>query len=145
MHDLSLAILHHLLFLGLIVMLASELALLRIETPPLKRLAGMDAGYGVTALLIVVVGIGRVMGGKGWAFYEANPFFWAKIGTFALIGLISIRPTLMILKWRRAAKAAPGYIPPQAELSVARRAVGLEVVLLVPLLAFAAAMTRWPF
>lgn len=73
MHDLVLAILHHLLFLGLIVMLASELALLRTAEPPVKRLAGLDAGYGVTALLIVLVGVGRVLGGKGWAFYEATP------------------------------------------------------------------------
>ncbi|WP_303699244.1 DUF2214 family protein [Brevundimonas naejangsanensis] len=145
MHDLVLAILHHLLFLGLIVMLASELALLRTPEPPVKRLAGLDAGYGVTALLIILVGVGRVMGGKGWAFYEANPFFWAKIATFALIGLISIRPTLLILKWRKAAKSAPGYVPPQGELTAARRAIGLEILLLIPLLAFAAAMARWPF
>ncbi len=145
MHDLVLAILHHLLFLGLIVMLASELALLRTAEPSVKRLAGLDAGYGVTALLILLVGIGRVMGGKGWAFYETNPFFWAKIATFALIGLISIRPTLAILKWRKAEGAAPGYVPPQAELTAARRAVGLELLLLVPLLTFAAAMARWPF
>ena len=129
MHDLVLAILHHLLFMGLIVMLASELALLRTPEPPVKRL----------------VGVGRVMGGKGWAFYEANPFFWAKIATFALIGLISIRPTLLILKWRKAGKTAPGYIPPQAELVAVRRAIGLEILLLIPLLAFAAAMARWPF
>ena len=85
------------------------------------------------------------MGGKGWAFYEANPFFWAKIATFALIGLISIRPTLAILRWRKAARTAPDYVPPQAELTAARRAIGLEILLLIPLLAFAAAMARWPF
>ena len=145
MHDLILAILHHLLFLGLIVMLASELALLRTPQPPVKRLAGLDASYGVTALLVVLIGVGRVMGGKGWAFYEANPFFWAKIATFALIGLISIRPTLLILKWRKASKTEPGHIPSQVETTAARRAVALEILLLVPLLAFAAAMARWPF
>lgn len=51
----------------------------------------------------------------------------------------------MILKWRKAAKSAPDYAPPQAELAAARRAIGLEIGLLVPLLAFAAAMARWPF
>nr|WP_244210496.1 hypothetical protein [Brevundimonas diminuta] len=56
-----------------------------------------------------------------------------------------MRPTLAILKWRKAERAAPGYVPPQAELTAARRAVGLEILLLVPLLAFAAAMARWPF
>ncbi len=136
MHDLVLAILHHLLFLGLIVMLASELALLRTPEPPVKRLAGLDAGYGVTALLIILVGVGRVVGGKGWAFYEANPFFWAKIATFALIGLISIRPTLAILKWRKAARAAPGYVPPQAELTAARLWDRPLVTELAPLEAF---------
>lgn len=146
MLDLILAVAHHLLFAGLIAMLAMELALLCLPAPPTARLAGLDAGYGATALLILAVGAGRVLwGGKGWAFYEANPFFWAKIATFALIGLISIRPTLLILKWRKAGRDAPGYVPPEGERSAARRAVGIEILLLLPLLGFAAAMARWPF
>jgi len=52
---------------------------------------------------------------------------------------------LLILKWRKASKASPGHVPPQAELTAARRAIGLEILLLIPLLAFAAAMARWPF
>ncbi len=140
MLDLTLAVLHHLLVFGLVMMLAMELALLRTSLPDVRRLAGLDAGYGATALLVIVVGVCRVVwGGKGWAFYQANPFFWAKIGTFALIGLISVVPTLRILRWRRAGVADP------ARLESTRALVRLELLLVLPLVAFAAAMARWPF
>ena len=31
---------------------------------------------------------------KGWAYYSHNSFFWSKIGTFALVGVLSIIPTI---------------------------------------------------
>jgi putative membrane protein len=85
-----------------------------------------------------------IWGGKGWAFYEANPFFWGKIAAFVAIGLLSIGPTLLFFRWRKAAAGA-AYAPPPAELKRARTWVGLEALLLVPLLACAAAMARYPF
>ncbi|MGZ9114159.1 MAG: DUF2214 family protein [Brevundimonas sp.] len=39
--------------------------------------------------------------GKGSTFYEANPFFWTKLATFGVIGLISIAPTARFLAWAR--------------------------------------------
>lgn len=140
MIDLALAVLHHVLVFGLAVMLALELAALRASSPDLRRLARLDAGYGLTAVLVLAIGAARVVwGGKGWAFYEANPFFWIKIGLFAVIGLISILPTIRILKWRRAGVADPSALAATAAL------VRLELLLLAPLVAAAAAMARWPF
>lgn len=146
MLDLTLAILHHMLVFGLLAMLAAERGLVSAARIDIGRLARLDAGVGATAALVLAVGAARVAwGGKGWAFYEANPFFWAKLATFLLIGLISIRPTLTFLRWARAARAAAGFQPDAADAAGARRWLGVMVLLFVPLLAFAAAMARWPF
>ena len=146
MLDLGLAILHHILAFGLVALLAMEGLMLKDPTVEPARLTSVDARYGIVAGLVVAVGISRlVWAGKGWAFYETNPYFWGKIGLFLVLGLVSIGPTLLFIRWRRAAAGATPYTPPAAELKRARQWVGLEALLLVPLLACAAAMARYPF
>ncbi len=146
MLDLGLAILHHILVFSLVALLAMEGLLLREATVEPARLTRVDGRYGIVAGLVVAIGVCRVVwGGKGWAFYEANPFFWGKIGVFLALGLVSIGPTLLFLRWRRAAAGAAVFTPPAAELKRVRQWVGLEALLLVPLLACAAAMARYPF
>ena len=145
MHDFGLAALHHVLVFGLAVMLAMELALLRGERIDARRLARLDGGYGLTALLVLAVGAARVVwGARGWEFYRDNPAFWTKIGLFAAIGLISILPTLAFLRWARAARADPAFQPPAGEVASAARWVRIEVGLLLLLVVAAAAMARWP-
>ena len=144
MHYTGLAIIHHLLAFGLVIMLAMELAYLRGDTVPVKRLTGLDAGYGGVAVLVLLVGAARVVGGeKGWEFYQANPFFWAKIATFSAIGLLSIAPTIAFIRWGRAAKADPAFQPQAGDVRRMAGLVRIEVLLLLPLAAFAAAMARW--
>jgi len=146
MLDLTLAIGHHLLVFALAATLFGERLLLRTARPDVARLARLDAMYGATSVLVLVVGAARVIwGGKGWAFYEDNPFFWAKIATFVLIGLASLPPTLAFMRWARARKAAPDSMPLPVELAAVRRWTLVELALLVPLIGFAAAMARWPF
>ncbi len=146
MPDLALAIAHHLLVFSLAATLFGERLLLRAERPDLRRLAGLDGMYGGLSVLVLAVGVARVVwGGKGWAFYEANPFFWAKIGVFILIGLASLPPTLNFLRWSRAARADAAWTPPAAQLAAVRRWTLIELALLAPLIGFAAAMARWPF
>lgn len=146
MIDLLLAAVHHLAVFGLVAVMAMEAIALRGPVIDTARLARLDARFGGVAGLALLIGVLRVIwGGKGWAFYESNPFFWAKIGLFAAIGLLSIGPTVLIIRWRRAAAGDPAFAPPPAELKRARTWVGLEALLLVPLLACAAAMARWPF
>lgn len=144
MHYTGLAIIHHLLAFGLVIMLAMELAYLRGDTVPVKRLTGLDAGYGGVAVLALLVGAARVIWGeKGWEFYQTNPFFWAKIATFSAIGLISIAPTIAFIRWSRAIKADTAFQPQAAEVRRLTGLVRIEVLLLLPLAAFAAAMARW--
>jgi len=144
--DLGLAIVHHITVFGLVALLAMEWVMLRDATVDPARLTKVDAGYGLVAGLAVVIGICRVIwGGKGWAFYEANPFFWAKMGLFVLMALVSIGPTLLFIRWRRAAAGAEAFTPPAKELKRARTWVRLEALLLILLLGCAAAMARYPF
>ncbi|HWQ87050.1 DUF2214 family protein [Brevundimonas sp.] len=146
MLDLGLAIAHHILVFGLVAMLMAERVLMRVPTIDVRRLGRLDAGFGATAGLILIVGACRVFfGGKGWAFYETNPFFWAKLATFLLIGLASAVPTVRLIAWTRAAKADPSFQPDQADRRKVVAALGVEALLLVPLLGFAAAMARYPF
>ena len=112
MLDLSLAILHHILVFGLVAMLMAERVMVSSAPIDVRRLARLDGGFGAVAGLILVVGAARVIwGGKGWAFYESNPFFWAKVATFAIIGLVSIAPTRRFLAWAKAARSDAGFQP----------------------------------
>lgn len=146
MQDLALAVAHHLLVFTLVATLFAERSLLRAPRLDVPGLARLDAMYGAVSVLVLLVGAARVVwGGKGWAFYEANPFFWAKIGTFVLIGLASAPPTLAFMRWSRAAKADSAFVPDARALSGVRRWTLVELALFAPLLGFAAAMARWPF
>lgn len=144
MHYTGLAILHHLLVFGLAIMLAMELAYLRSDLVPVKRLAALDGGYGAVAVLVLLVGIARVVwGDKGWVFYQANPFFWAKLATFSAIGLLSIAPTIAFIRWSRAMKTNADFRPAPDDVKRVVGFVRIEVLLLFPLVALAAAMARW--
>ncbi|WP_374274521.1 DUF2214 family protein [Brevundimonas sp.] len=146
MTDLILAVAHHALVFGLVAMMVAERTLVSASPVDVRRLAGLDAGVGATSALVLGVGIARVVwGGKGWLFYQDNPFFWAKLATFALIGALSLIPTLAFLRWTRARKADAAFQPPEAERRRVHNALGIMILLIVPLVGFAAAMARWPF
>jgi putative membrane protein len=146
MTDLVLAIAHHLIVFGIAAVLAAELALMRpaAMSPHTVRLLGrFDAAYGMLAVAILAVGFARVwFGAKGPDFYLANHVFWTKVGAFAVVGLLSIKPTLRILAWQKALTANPAFVPPLDEVDLLRRRMLMEihVFALVPI--FAALMAR---
>jgi putative membrane protein len=117
--DLTLAILHHFFIFAIFGVLSAELVLVRygMDTAAAVRVVPIDNWYGALAALIVVVGFSRaIFAAKGWIYYAHNAFFWAKIGTFIVIGLLSVPPTLAFRKWRRA-----GASPTDADVAKARR------------------------
>lgn len=143
--DLVLAIIHHLLVFSLAGIIGAEFVLTRGElaATTLRRLVGIDRHYGIIAMLIIIVGIGRVIYGlKGWEFYVYNWVFWAKMAAFAIVGLLSIIPTVRFVSWNRQAVANPAFAVPAAELASVKIHVRAEafVFLLIPV--FAAAMAR---
>lgn len=146
MLDLGLAVAHHILVFGLLAMTVMERTLLGAQRPDFARLARIDMGVGITSGLVLAVGAARVAWGlRGWEFYQANPWFWAKLGVFFLIGAISIRPTLRFIAWAKAARADGAFMPETSQIAAIRNTLGLQMLLFAPLLACAAAMARWPF
>ncbi|WP_163272443.1 DUF2214 family protein [Chelativorans alearense] len=140
--DLLLAILHHLFVFLLAGVLAGEFVLVRtgLSGRDLKVLAHIDRMYGMTALAIIVVGVCRVVFGlKGWEYYLASGAFWAKMAAFAAVGILSVKPTMRILKWVRAGE---GYTVPDAEIAATRRFLKLEVAVFALIPIFAAMMAR---
>jgi putative membrane protein len=140
MLDLWLAVLHHVIVFALFGIVFSEFIMVRagMDLASVRRVGRIDAWYGILAAAILIVGFVRAtQAAKGWAYYEANLYFWCKIGTFALIGILSIPPTLDFRKWRKSESP-----PSDSEIARARSFLTLEVLLFAPLLLFAAAMAR---
>ena len=125
------AFVHHLLAFTLVSALVAERVL--FSPTPTRRLRVIDAVYGASAGLLLLVGLARALWfEKGTAFYFANPFFLAKLTLFVLVGMASIYPTLMF----RAAVMTP------AQASRVRRLLDLELAGVVAILFCAALMAK---
>ncbi|HEY0301512.1 MAG TPA: DUF2214 family protein [Rhizomicrobium sp.] len=143
--DFHLAIAHHLLVFALAGILAFELGAVRagMAAADIRRVARVDAWYGILAALIVAVGFARaIYAAKGWAYYSENLFFWAKMGTFVLVGLLSILPTVAFIRWRGALKNEPAFVPAPSSVATVRRFLWAEILFFALLPVFAAAMAR---
>ena len=140
MLDLVLAVIHHLLVFTLFGILFAELIAVRrgMSQASVAVLASVDLWYGILAALILIAGFSRaVFAAKGWDYYASNWFFWAKLAVFAVIGLLSVPPTIRFIRWRRT-----GVPPNDAEVAAVRRLLFAEFVLFALLPVFAAAMAR---
>lgn len=135
-----LAYAHLLAILTMVVFLASEAALCRVEwlnAAVVERLGKIDMVYGISAGLVLATGLARVfLGSKGAAWYAHNPLLYLKLAMFLVMGLISIKPTLMFVRWRRALRAN-GALPDAVEVKKARRLVMVQAHILpfIPLVA----------
>jgi putative membrane protein len=135
-----LAYLHLLAILTMVVFIASEAALCRVEwlnAAVVERLAKIDRVYGIAALAVLATGFARtLLGGKGSAWYWSNPLLHTKVTLFVIVGVISIFPTLTFLRWRRTLRAQ-GTLPGEAEVRKTRRLVMVQahVIAVIPLLA----------
>ncbi|HWD27944.1 MAG TPA: DUF2214 family protein [Rhizomicrobium sp.] len=140
--DLVLAAAHHVLIFALAGIIAYEFAVVRpgIGAADIRRVGRVDIWYGILAALILAVGFTRaIFAAKGWAYYSVNAFFWAKIGTFALVGLLSIVPTVQLVRWRSAVAKDPSFVP---DVTLSRRFIWAEAILFALIPIFAAAMAR---
>jgi len=143
--DLALAIVHHLLVFALAGILAFEIGTISaaMKREAVLRVSRVDLWYGILAGVIILVGFTRaIYAAKGWAYYSINVFFWAKMGTFLVIGLLSIAPTMAIIRWRKALLADATFVPPADAIHNVRRYLWAEAILFAFLPAFAAAMAR---
>jgi putative membrane protein len=135
-----LAYAHLLAILTMVVFISSEAALCRpewINPKVVERLASIDRVYGIAAGAVLLTGIARTWWGvKGTAWYWGNGLLHLKLALFIAVGLLSIKPTLMFLRWRRELRAG-GAMPAEAQVRQARKWVMVQahLIALIPLAA----------
>jgi len=135
-----LAYLHLLAILTMVVFIASEAALCRVEwlnAAVVERLAKVDMVYGIAAIAVLATGVARTWWGiKGTAWYWTNPLLHLKLTLFIIVGVISIFPTLTYSRWRKALRSS-GSLPAEAEIRKTRKLVMIQahVIAVIPLVA----------
>jgi len=139
------AFLHHVAAFALVAALAIELILLKEELSVrrARKLLIADAIFGLSASVVLVVGFLRVFYfEKGASYYFHSAPFLAKVSLFAIVGLISIYPTVEFLSWRKALKQGQVPVVAERKLQTIRSFVHWELVLVVLLILNAALMAR---
>jgi putative membrane protein len=135
-----LAYLHLLAILTMVVFIASEAALCRIEwinAAVVERLARVDMIYGIAAGLVLLTGVLRTwLGVKGTGWYWTNPLLHIKLTLFIIVGILSAFPTINYLRWRKSLRAT-GALPAEAEVKRTRKLVMIQahLIALIPLFA----------
>jgi putative membrane protein len=135
-----LAYAHFLAILTLVVFISSEAALCRadwLNAKVVERLAVVDRIYGIAAGAVLLTGVARTWWGiKGTAWYWSNGLLHLKLALFVAVALMSIKPTVMFIRWRRELRAS-GSLPAQAQVRTARKWVMAQahLIALIPLVA----------
>lgn len=138
--DAALAYLHFAAIFTLFAFLTVEAMLLRgpLDERLVRLIGRVDVWYAGSAAVVLLTGFLRAgLGAKGGDFYFSAWPIYAKIGLFLVVGLISIKPTLAFVQWRRAIEHDRAWTVPPAEQERMRKLVMIEVHLaaLIPILA----------
>ena len=139
------AFLHHLAAFTLVAALAVQFVLLRdeITVASARKLQVIDTVYGIAAVMLLIVGLGRVFHfEKGATYYFHTWTFIAKLSLFIIIGLVSIIPTIAFLSWRKAVKQ--GQVPSvdAQRMRSLRSIIHVELAGVVLILLMAALMAK---
>jgi len=140
-----LAFLHHAAAFLLFGALVAELVLTKGELTltSARSLLRMDAAYGMSAMLLIVVGFLRVFyTEKGATYYFGSAPFILKISLFVIVGLLSIKPTREFLSWRAMLTQQQLPVFSDDKRRIIRRTIHIELTLLVIILLCAALMAR---
>ena len=128
------AYIHYLSFMLCFGALVFERISLKVD-PNRKEAISMvvaDIIYGIAGIALLVSGIYRVIKfGQGSEFYTENPIFWTKIIVFALVGSLSLYPTITYVLW--AIPLSKGNLPQVKENLVSR----LRLIINIELVGFA--------
>jgi putative membrane protein len=139
------AFLHHLAAFTLTAAIVYEHTTFRkdLSLRDARRIQRMDIVYGVSAVLVVAIGLLRVFYfEKGTPFYAQNWFFWLKMLGFALAALLSIYPTIRFVSWNRFIREDRAPELSDREASRIKLFLRFELVAVVLILFSAAMMAR---
>ena len=137
--------LHFLAAFGVCAMVLYELVFLT-QTPSLttaKNIQRADMIYGLSALLVVLMGFIRVYYfEKGPDYYFNNPFFWIKLNAFAGVGLLSIYPSIKFFQWKPLLKSKTAPLLTTQTYHILRTLLILEVIGLLVMMISASLMAK---
>jgi len=142
MDNIFLATGHFLAAFAMVAILAVEMTLIRpgITSEQVVRVRRLDGFYGSLIGLILFIGILQVSTGtKGQDFYTDNPVFWLKMAAFALVGILSIPPTIRIYYWWQQARGGAFFSAPEEEVAKVRLFLKLEAAVFATIPGFAVA------
>jgi putative membrane protein len=139
-----LAYAHFMAAFGLVAALIAELAVFR-QTMPLAqfhRLGMIDRWYGTASLLVILTGLARLHWGiQGEAFITHNPVFWTKMSLYVLVGILSITPTVLFIRWKSRKPTDDPIVIDASDYSRVRMLLWLQAVLFIFIPLCAALMT----
>ena len=139
------AFLHHLLAFTLTACLVYEFIAYHknMGLAEIRRIQRVDLVYGISAGLLLLIGVLRVFFfEKGINFYLNNPFFWVKMTAFLLVGLLSIDPTIRYIRWNRTLRQNEVPEISETEYKRTRILLSLEVIGIAVILLAAPMMAR---
>jgi putative membrane protein len=143
--DAVLAYLHYAAIFTLFSFLTAQAVLIRrpLDAGMIRLLGRTDLWFGGSAGLVLATGFLRaIYGAKGPDFYfDAWPVY-VKVGLFLAVGVISIKPTLTYIQWRRALAHDAAWQVPVEEQRRTRRLIMIEVHLAALIPVFAVIMAR---
>jgi putative membrane protein len=139
------AFLHHVSAFTLFAAIVVEFVLIRstLTVENARKILLYDMILGISALLLLLVGLTRVFEfEKGAYYYFHNWAFHTKLTLFVLLGLLSIIPTREFLRWRPSVKA--GEVPKvePGKLKTVRTIIHIELAGLALILLMAALMAK---
>ena len=139
------AFLHHLAAFTLVAALAIEFVLMRGELTlrTARKLQLVDMVFGVSSGVVLAVGLLRVFYfEKGASYYFHSAPFIAKLSLFAVVGLLSIYPTVEFASWGKSLKR--GQLPALTERKMAsiRSVIHWELAAVALIILCAALMAK---
>jgi putative membrane protein len=139
------AFLHHLMAFTLTACLVYEFVAYRrnMSTDEIRRIQRVDLVYGISAGLLLIVGLLRVFYfEKGINFYVHNPFFWVKMAAFITVAFLSVDPTIRFIRWNKTLRQNQIPSIPDPEYQRTRLLLTLEVIGIAVILFAAPMMAR---
>ncbi|QLH31948.1 MAG: DUF2214 family protein [Cyclobacteriaceae bacterium] len=134
--ELFLRYIHFVSIFAIVGSLVSEHMLLQkqLTRKAISKITRIDSVYGLAAVTLIAAGLTLWLGefGKPAIFYSKNWIFHTKLTLFALVGLLSIYPTIFFLKNRRGNQEELVSIPKSVFLLLR---LELLLVFTIPLLA----------
>jgi putative membrane protein len=139
------AFLHHVLAFTLTACLVYEFIAYHkmMSMAEIRRIQRADIAYGISAGLLLLVGLLRVFFfEKGPNFYTHNPFFWVKMAAFLLVAFLSVDPTIRYIRWNKSLRQNEVPEISEPEYKRTRLLLWLEVIGIVIILLAAPLMAR---